>query len=48
MKKKTHKVCLHDYVYKILYPHIAANICTKCGHIELQKPTTIKNNKKSK
>jgi hypothetical protein len=28
--------CEHDYVYKIMYDHSAADICTKCGLIKLQ------------
>ena len=29
-------VCEHDYVYKILYDHTAADVCTKCGNIKKQ------------
>lgn len=29
-------ICQHDYVYKILNDHTAADICTKCGHIKKQ------------
>ena len=29
-------VCDHDYVYKILHDHTAADVCTKCGSIKKQ------------
>jgi hypothetical protein len=29
-------VCDHDYVYKILHDHTAADVCTKCGNIKKQ------------
>ena len=29
-------VCEHDYVYKILHDHTAADVCTKCGNIKKQ------------
>ena len=29
-------VCDHDYVYKILHDHTAADICTKCRNIKKQ------------
>ena len=28
--------CNHDFVYKILHDHAAADICTKCGYIKKQ------------
>lgn len=28
--------CDHDYVYKILFTHEAADVCTKCGFIKYQ------------
>jgi len=29
-------VCDHDFVYKILHDHTAADVCTKCGIIKKQ------------
>ena len=29
-------VCDHNWTYKILYDHTAADVCTKCGKIEKQ------------
>lgn len=29
-------VCDHDYVYKILHDHTAADVCIKCGNIKKQ------------
>lgn len=28
--------CEHDWMYKIMHNHKAADVCTKCGKIELQ------------
>ena len=28
--------CEHDWMYKILHNHRAADVCTKCGKIKLQ------------
>jgi len=28
--------CNHNYVYKIMFNHDAADVCTKCGNIKLQ------------
>ena len=30
-------VCDHDYAYKILHDHTAADVCTKCGYIKTQR-----------
>jgi len=32
----SNSVCEHDYVYKILHDHTAADVCTKCGNIKKQ------------
>jgi len=36
--------CNHDWMYKVLHDHRAADVCIKCGRIELQdgKNTVIK------
>lgn len=39
---KAERECEHDYVYKILHNHKAADICTKCSHIKLQSTETEK------
>ena len=31
------KLCDHNYAYKILRDHSAADVCTKCGNIKKQK-----------
>ena len=32
----SNSVCEHEYVYKILHDHTAADVCTKCGNIKKQ------------
>jgi len=32
--------CEHNYVYKIMHDHTAADVCTKCGNIKLQSIPT--------
>jgi len=33
VSQRSELVCEHNYVYKILYDHTAADVCTKCGNI---------------
>lgn len=44
MKKRIKRSHRHNWLYKIMFDHRGADVCTVCGKIKLQVPVNRKSN----